>query len=123
ELGVVGRNKSALIGFVCKRLLHLIPVVLGVIVITFFFTHVAVQNPCAVWAGAHATADQVQACILRFGLNRPLTDQFWRYLTTLLSGDWGANPRGGVPVLLSISSAFPARPHLVLVALYILPLI
>jgi len=119
----VGRNKSDLIVFVGKRLLQLIPVVLGVIVITFFFTHVAVQNPCAVWAGAHATADQVQACILRFGLNRPLTDQFWRYLTTLLSGDWGANPRGGVPVLLSISSAFPATLELVLASLFIMTVI
>src|SRR5438046_7193539 len=104
----MGRNKSDLIFFVGKRLLQFLPVVLGVIVITFFFTHVAVQNPCAVWAGAHATADQVQACILRFGLNRPLTDQFWRYLTTLLSGDRVANSLGRVSVLLSTFSAFLA---------------
>src|SRR3989475_7204359 len=115
----MGRNKSDLIVFVGKRLVQLLPVVLGVIVITFFFTHVAVQNPCAIWAGPHATQDQIQACIVRFGLDRPLPEQFWRYMANLVSGDWGASPRG-VPVLLSISSAFPATLELVLAALLIM---
>src|SRR3989441_1447634 len=115
----MGRNKSDLIVFVGKRLVQLLPVVLGVIVITFFFTHVAVQNRCAIWAGPHATQDQIQACIVRFGLDRPLPEQFWRYMANLLSGDWGASPRG-VPVLLSISSAFPATLELVLAALLIM---
>ncbi len=105
--------------FVGKRLVQLLPVVLGVIVITFFFTHVAVQNPCAIWAGPHATQDQIQACIVRFGLDRPLIDQFWNYMASLVSGEWGSSPRG-VPVLLSISSAFPATLELVLAALFIM---
>lgn len=115
----MGRNKSDLIVFVGKRLVQLFPVVLGVVVITFFFTHVAVQNPCAIWAGPHATQDQIQQCIVRFGLNKPLTDQFWSYMASLVSGDWGSSPRG-VPVLLSISSAFPATLELVLAALLIM---
>jgi len=115
----LGRNKSDLIVFVGKRLVQLLPVVLGVIVITFFFTHVAVQNPCAIWAGPHATQDQIQACIVRFGLDRPLIDQFWNYMASLVSGEWGSSPRG-VPVLLSISSAFPATLELVLAALFIM---
>src|SRR6266581_8599858 len=115
----MGRNKSDLIVFVGKRLVQLLPVVLGVIVITFFFTHVAVQNPCAIWAGTHATQDQIQQCVIRFGLNKPLTDQFCNYLASLVSGDWGSSPRG-VPVLLSISSAFPATLELVLAALFIM---
>jgi len=118
----VGRNNSDLILFVGKRLLQLLPVVLGVIVITFFFTHVAVQNPCAIWAGPHATQDQIQQCIVRFGLDRPLIDQFGTYLSSLVSGDWGNSPRG-VPVLLSISSAFPATLELVLAALLIMTVI
>src|SRR6266568_5038447 len=118
----MGRNKSDLIVFVGKRLVQLLPVVLGVIVITFFFTHVAVQNPCAIWAGPHATQDQIQQCVIRFGLNKPLTDQFWNYLASLVSGDWGASPRG-VPVLLSISSAFPATLELVLAALLIMTVV
>src|SRR2546421_11680921 len=98
----MGRNKSDLIVFVGTRLVQLLPVVLGVIVITFFFTHVAVQNPCAIWAGPPATQDQIQACIVRFGLDRPLPEQFWRYMAHLLSGAWGPRP-GGVPAVLSHS--------------------
>src|SRR5256886_16343677 len=115
----MGRNKSDLIVFVGKRLVQVIPGVLGVIVITFFFTHVAVQNPCAIWAAPHATQDQIQACIVRFGLDRPLPERFWRYVANPVSGDWGASPRG-VPVLLSMSSAFPATLELVLAALLIM---
>src|SRR3989475_13063529 len=113
----MGRNKSDLIVFVGKRLVQLLPVVLGVIVITFFFTHVAVQNPCAIWAGPHATQDQIDACLLRFGLNRPLTDQFWSYMTNLAAGDWGSNPSTQISVLATISAAFPPTLEPVLASL------
>lgn len=114
----MGRNPSDLLLFLGKRLLQLIPVLLGVIVITFYFTHLAVQNPCAAWI-PHAKPDQIQQCIVQFGLNKPLPDQFWNYLTSLLSGDWGKSPQK-VPVLLSIQSAFPATLELVLASLLIM---
>jgi len=116
----VGRNNSDLVIFIGKRLLQLVPVVLGVVVITFFFTHVAVQNPCAIWAGPHATQDQINACRVKFGLDRPLTNQFWAYLSSLASGDWGANPATEIPVLSTISVAFPATLELVLASLAIM---
>lgn len=114
----VGRNPSDLLLFLGRRLLQLIPVLLGVIVITFFFTHVAVQNPCAVWL-PRARPDQIQQCIVQYGLDKPLPDQFWNYLTSLLSGDWGTSPKK-VPVLVSITSAFPATLELVLASLLIM---
>lgn len=116
----MGRNNSDLVIFIGKRLLQLVPVVLGVVVITFFFTHVAVQNPCAIWAGPHATQDQINACRVKFGLDRPLTNQFWAYLSSLASGDWGANPATEIPVLSTISVAFPATLELVLASLAIM---
>lgn len=116
----LGRNKSDLIVFVGKRLLQLIPVLIGVVVVTFFFTHVAVQNPCAVWAGPHVTQDQIRACTLKFGLDRPLWDQFAVYISSLASGDWGSDPLTGIPVLSTLSSAFPATLELVLASLLIM---
>lgn len=114
----MGRNYSDLVIFFGKRLLQMIPVLLGVIVITFIFTHMAVQNPCAVWL-PHAKPAQIDACIQKYQLDKPLTDQFWTYLTSLLSGDWGTDPRG-VSVLGSIVSGFPATLELVLAALAIM---
>ena len=116
----MGRNNSDLVVFIVKRLLQLVPVVLGVVVITFFFTHVAVQNPCAIWAGPHATQDQINACRAKFGLDRPITDQFWAYMTSLASFDWGSNPSTNIPVLSTISVAFPATLELVLASLAIM---
>ncbi len=117
----MGRNYSDLIVFIGKRLLLMIPVLLGIIVITFIFTHMAVQNPCAVWL-PHAKPNQLQACIEKYQLDKPLTDQFWTYLSSLLSGDWGTDPRG-VPVLGSIEAGFPATLELVLTSLLIMVVI
>ncbi len=115
----MGRNPSDLIVFVGKRLVQLIPVLLGVIIITFFFTHVAIRNPCAVWAGPRAQPYQIAQCIQNFGLDKPLLDQFIAYLSNLVSGNWGISPRG-VPVLPTIAAAFPETLELVLASLMIM---
>ena len=112
----MGRSLLDLGVFMMKRLVQLVPVLIGVILITFFFTHVGIQNPCAVWAGRHPTPAQIDNCIRTFGLDQPLPNQFLRYLWTLLSGDWGADPRGP-QVLPAIAEAFPATLQLVLASI------
>lgn len=114
----MGRNRSDLIVFFGKRLIQMVPVLFGVIVITFMFTHLAVQDPCAVWL-PHAKPPAIQACIEKYHLDKPLTDQFWTYLSSLLSGDWGTDPRG-VSALSSIATGFPATLELVLASLFIM---
>src|SRR6267143_2443246 len=115
----MGRSPTDLGVFIGKRLLYLVPVVLGVMMITFFFTHVAVSNPCAVWAGRNATPQQIEACRATYGLNKPLSDQFARYMGRLLTGDWDQAPAGGA-VFPAIAQAFPATLELVLTALFLI---
>ena len=115
----MGRSRGDLLVFMGKRLLQLIPVVLGVVTITFIFTHLAVRNPCAVWSGPHASQSTIKQCIINFGLDQPLPNQFGSYLQNLALGDWGASPRGQ-PVLPTILSAFPQTLELVLAALFIM---
>lgn len=114
----MGRNPSDLVVFIGKRLLLLVPVVFGVMVITFFFTHVAVQDPCVVW-NPHAKRATIQACIRTFGLDQPIWVQFYRYLANLLAGNWGASPQG-VPVLPTLLADFPATLELVLASLFLM---
>lgn len=114
----MGRNPSDLVVFIGKRLLLLVPVVFGVMVITFFFTHVAVQDPCVVWY-PHAKPATIQACIRTFGLDQPIWVQFYRYLANLLAGNWGASPQG-VPVLPTLLADFPATLELVLASLFLM---
>jgi ABC-type dipeptide/oligopeptide/nickel transport system permease component len=119
----MGRSPTDLGVFIGKRLLYLIPVILGVMMITFFFTHVATRNPCAVWAGRNATDVQINLCIRNFGLDQPLPNQFVRYMGNLLTGDWGVDPRGGTSILPAIASAFPATLELVLTSLFLIVVI
>ncbi len=114
----MGRSPTDLLVFIAKRLLLLIPVLFGVVVITFFFTHVAVTNPCVVWY-PHASRSTLQACMRNFALDQPLYVQFWRYFVNLLEGNWGASAQG-TAVLPVIAAAVPATLELVLAALFLM---
>jgi dipeptide transport system permease protein len=112
----MGRTPSDLIVFIAKRLVQLIPVLLGVIVITFFFTHIAVTNPCVVWAGPKATPSTIEACVKNNHFEDSLPVQFYYYLAGLVSGNWGTDPLFHTPVLPYLLTAFPATLELVLAA-------
>lgn len=114
----MGRSRSDLLVFVGKRLLQLLPVILGVVTITFIFTHMAVPNPCASWTKARTPA-AVQQCVVTFGLDKPLPTQYVNYLSNLISGDWGTTP-SFQPVLPQILIAFPETLELVIVALFMM---
>src|SRR5207245_725609 len=114
----LGRNRSDLVIFVGKRLLQLVPVLFGVVTITFFFTHVAVPNPCAAWTKAR-TPGAVQACVVTFGFDKPLSVQYTTYLQNLISGNWGTNSVQQ-PVLPSILRAFPETLELVFASLLLM---
>lgn len=115
----MGRNPSDLLVFVGKRLLQLIPVLIGVVAITFFVTHLSISDPCTVWE-PRARFAQLQTCRSFFGVGQPLYIQFWKYFTTLLSGNWGVDPNGSGPVYPAIAAAFPATLELVLAALLLM---
>jgi peptide/nickel transport system permease protein len=114
----MGRNKSDLVIFVGKRLIYLIPVLIGLITITFLFSHASIQNPCLVWL-PHASPATRQHCIDYFQVNKPVWTQYSTYLTRLLSGDWGVDTQG-TPILPVIVTLFPASLELLLAAMFIM---
>ena len=115
----MGRSRGDLIVFIGKRLLTLIPVLFGVVTITFIFTHLAVPNPCNVWSGPRATQATIQQCIANNDLDKPIINQYASYLGKLVVGDWGSSPRGPL-ILPAILAAFPETLELVLAALFIM---
>ncbi len=117
----MGRNRSDLVIFVGKRLLQLVPVLFGVVTITFFFTHVAVPNPCGAWTKAR-TPGAIQACVVTFGFDKPLSVQYTSYLQNLISGNWGTNSVQQ-PVLPAILRFFPETVELVLASLLLMILL
>ena len=115
----MARNPSDLAVFAGKRLVQLVAVLFGVVTITFFFTHIAIPNPCYVWSGPRATDATIQLCIHNNDLDKPPLTQYLNYLGKLVAGDWGRSDRG-VPVLPSILEKFPQTLELVLFALVLM---
>ena len=105
--------------FVLRRLALLVFVLLGVSLLTFFISHVVPGDPARLAAGAHATGKQVEALRQKLGLDRPLPDQYLRYMGGLLRGDLGYALSSRRPVLEDLKDYFPATVELTVAALLI----
>ncbi|HYB79617.1 MAG TPA: ABC transporter permease [Thermoplasmata archaeon] len=112
----MGRNLEDLIIFIGKRFLQLLPVLLGVIVLTFLVTHVAAVDPCPRWY-PKASHNVLLACEAQFKL--PLWTQFWDYFSQLLVGNWGTSQLG-TPVFPVIAAAVPATLELVIASMFLM---
>jgi len=90
---------------------------LGVIVITFILTRALPGDPAAYFAGGAATQEAVDQVRTQLGLDKPLPEQFLRYLAALVRGDLGLSLTTGQPVMQELLSRLPASLELVLLAL------
>jgi peptide/nickel transport system permease protein len=94
--------------FVYRRLLLLIPTVLGVTIITFFMIHLIPGDPARTILGIHATPRAVAILHREWGLNRPLASQYWLFMDRLVHGNLGTSLYYGVSVSSLITSHLPA---------------
>ena len=102
---------------VLRRLLAALPNLLGVVVITFLLTRALPGDPAAYFAGGAATKEAVEQVRQALGLDRPLPDQFLRYVAGLAQGDFGQSITTGQPVLAELLTRLPASLEMVLLAL------
>jgi len=105
--------------YVLRRLVSLIPVVLGVTFITFFLSRVLVANPARAWAGPKAPESVVATIAAHYHLNQPIPVQYAYYMRDILVGNWGNNPITGRAVISEISGYFPATLELAVTAFLI----
>ncbi len=75
--------------YVLRRLLHGVPIVLGVSVITFLLFYVFGGDPVLQFLGRHATPDQIAALEREYGLDAPLYIQYLAYLKEIATLDFG----------------------------------
>ena len=106
-----------MIKYVLKRLLALIPVILGVIFIIQFILYISPNDPAVVSLGNNYTAEGAQAVRESLGLNDPFLVQFVRYVLNLLQGDFGNSYITGEPVVTQLMARFPNTLILVLVSM------
>jgi ABC-type dipeptide/oligopeptide/nickel transport system permease component len=99
-------------------LVHAIPVLIGISVLTFLMLHLIPGDPVTVFAGDKPlTPERAQELRHQYGLDRPLLVQYADYATHALRGDLGVSLRAQRPVLDSILEALPSTAQLTLSAL------
>ena len=76
-------------GYLFRRLLGTIPVMLVVAVFIFLMLRLTPSDPAAIIAGDNATTEQVAQIRSQLGLDRPLIEQFFIWSANVLSGDFG----------------------------------
>jgi peptide/nickel transport system permease protein len=102
---------------IARRLLAALPNLAGVIVITFLLTRAIPGDPAAYFAGGAATQEAVEQVRRQLGLDRPLVEQFFRYVGSLAQGDLGLSLTTGQPVLQELLARLPASLEMVLLSL------
>src|SRR5829696_8147736 len=104
-----------MLGFVIQRVLQAALVMAAMSALVFVGVY-AVGNPIDVLISPDATQDIRAATIARYGLDRPLYEQYFTFLGNILSGDMGRSFVFGMPVLQLIMQRLPATLELTLVA-------
>ncbi len=94
--------------YIIKRLLALIPILIGVAIIVFLIVHLIPGDPAQTMLGERASDEALAKLREDMGLNDPLPVQFWRYVKDLLRGDLGRSIMSNNPVSEELSQRFPA---------------
>ena len=107
--------------YILRRLIYAVLIAFGVVTITFILLRLGPSSPADKYlANMSARAQdpsQVAAAIeARYGLDKPLYEQYWIYLTSLLSGDWGWSFSTSMPVMQLIKQHWVYSFQLVLLA-------
>lgn len=105
--------------YILRRLVLLIPVLIGVSLITFLMSHLVPGDPVAVMLGTNATAENEALLREQLGLNDPLYVQYFRYAGNALQGDLGTSIRSGQPVLTEVRERIGSTVQLTLAAMTI----
>lgn len=94
--------------YVIKRLLMLIPVIIGVSFLVFFIMSLAPGDTARTILGDDAPIEAVEALREELGLNKPVIIRYANYMADLVRGDLGNSYKSGRPVFSEIASRFPA---------------
>lgn len=100
-----------------SRVAQSIPVVIGVVVISFLLTRALPGDPAVYFAGVAADAESIEQTRIAMGLDKPLIQQFIVYVGNLLQGDLGQSVSSGRPVATDLANRLPASLELTLSAL------
>jgi peptide/nickel transport system permease protein len=103
--------------FVARRLLLLVPILLGLSILLFLWIRALPGGPAESLLGERATPEAIEQIERVYGLDRPIYIQYLRYLENLLRGDLGTSIASRRPVTEEIERRFPATIELAVAAM------
>ncbi len=105
--------------YIVRRVLALIPVLIGVSIIVFLFIHLIPGDPALAILGERASVENVERMRKELGLDRPLWEQYFNYVGKIFKGDLGKSIRSNTPIADEIRTKFPATFELTVSAMFI----
>jgi len=105
--------------YTIKRLLALIPVLIGVSILVFLILHLTPGDPALIMLGPKATKPALEALRHQLGLDLPLHKQYFQWIANILKGDWGRSIQLKREVLPLVLTRFKATAVLTLFAAFI----
>ena len=109
--------------YILRRILYAIPVLFAILLVTFMLARLIPGDPCTAMLGEKATPEACERFDRKFGLDKPITTQFVRYITNVFRGDLGDSIRFGRPINVMLVERLPMTIELGLTAMFLAVLI
>ena len=109
--------------FVVRRLILLVPILIGLSLLVFFWIRALPGSPAEALLGERATPESIAQARDQYGLDDPLYVQYWRYVQTVGSGDLGTSIASHRPITEELRERFPATIELAFLAMLFATLI
>ncbi|HVF21293.1 MAG TPA: ABC transporter permease [Mycobacteriales bacterium] len=103
--------------FVVRRLLLLVPILLGVSILVFFWVRALPGGPETALLGERSTPERIAEVRRTYGLDKPIHVQYGNYLKRVVSFDFGDSIQTRRPVTEEIKRRFPATVELSIAAM------
>jgi peptide/nickel transport system permease protein len=103
--------------YILRRLVLLIPTVLGVTLLVFLMMRVIPGDPVSLLLGDYATPEAAAALRQQYGLDRPLHMQYVLWLKRLVSGDWGYSIIAKRPIFSDLVRRLPITLELIVLSM------
>ena len=108
-----------MLGYLLRRVIATIPVVVLISLLVFLLIHAAPGDPADLLLSEEASPQDIADARRRWGLDQPIYVQYLRFLANILSGDLGTSFRYADPVITLIGERLPATIELAIASLLI----